>query len=224
MSLSMEMIEVLTYVEQMWWEDNQTIPTNEKIAEVTGVGLQTIKNYWKNTDFRAALSHRGVQFANDPDTGKALTYEQLTVANMLMNVQDRRSLREKLAAAEGLNVTPSQVGTWMRQPAFQAHLRKRSDDLFAGADTSANMALVKAIDAGDLKAVTLFFEMTGRYTPRTQVDVNIHSILARVVEIISIHVSDPATLEAIAGELEGLVPGQTQGALPAGSTPIPMNV
>ncbi len=217
MSLSNEMVDVLTYIEQVWWEDNKSMPTNEKIAEATGVGLQTIKGYWQSADFRAALNHRGVSFYNDPDAGKALTYEQLLVANMLLNIQDRRSLREKLGAAD-IGVTPAQVGAWMRQPAFQEHLRKRSENLYQGADGAAYVALVKAIDNGDLKAVQLFFEMKGIYTPRSQVDVNIHAILARVVEIISIHVSDQATLEAIAGDLEGLVSGQpasTTHALPA---------
>lgn len=219
MSLSNEMVDVLTYVEQVWWEDNQIIPTDEKIAEMTGVSLQSIKGYWKNPDFRAALNARGVTFANEADGGKALTYAQLQVANMLMNIMDKRSLREKLQAANLPDVTPAKVGAWMRQPAFQEHLRKRANALFGDADVSANIALVKAIDGGDLKAVQLYMEMTGRYSPRSTVDVNVHSIIARVVEIISIHVREPATLEAIATDLESLMQGGSQAALPS-STPV----
>lgn len=212
MSLSNEMVDVLTYIEQVWWEDNQTLPTNERIAEMTGVSVQSIKGYWTNPDFRAALNARGVTFANEPDSGRALTFAQLMVANMLMNVQDKRSLREKLQSAPGLNVTPAQVGAWMRQPAFQAHLRKRASNLFQDADANASLALVKAIDAGDLKAVQLYFEMTGRYTPRMQHDVNVHAILARFVEVVSIHVKDPTILQAIANDLEGILPGAEQPA------------
>lgn len=221
MSLSNEMVDVLTYIEQVWWEDNQNLPTDEKIAEMTGVSIQTIKGYWRNPDFRAALYARGVKFANEPDSKKALTFEQLMVANMLMNVMDKRSLREKLKAAEGLNVTPAQVGAWMRQPAFQAHLRTRSTSLFGDADTSANLALVKAIDAGDLKAVQLYFEMTGRYTPRSQVDVNVHAILARVIEIVSIHVRDPAILQSIAEDFDKL---ETGGHNQAPALPAPIQI
>lgn len=222
MSLSNEMVDVLTFIEQMWWEDNKTLPTDERIAEATSVSLQTIRGYWTNSDFRAALNARGVTFANELDAGRSLTYKQLMVANMLMNLHDKRSLREKLTTppVDALEVTPSMVAAWMRQPAFQAHLRRRAENLFADADVSANLALVKAIDQGDLKAVQLFFEMTGRYTPRSTVDVNIHSIMARMIEIVSIHVSDPATLEAIAADLEGLLPGQSQ--LSPGSQPIPI--
>lgn len=220
MSLSQEMIDTLVYIEQVWWEDNKAVPTNEKIAEATGVSLNTITGYWKNPDFRAALNARGIAFANESD-GKALTYEQLTVANMLMNVQDRRSLREKLKAAEGLNVTPAQVAVWMRQPAFQQHLRRRGEALYEGADSSAYMALVKAIDGGDLKAVQLFFEMKGIYTPRQTVDVNVHAILSRVVEIISIHVADPAILQAIAQDLEQI---DTPRSAAIGQAPIEINV
>jgi hypothetical protein len=218
MSLSNEMVDVLTYIEQIWWEDNQTVPTDEKIAEVIGVSLQSVKNYWKNPDFRSALNARGVTFANDSDGGKALTYAQLQVANMLMNIMDKRSLREKLQAASLPGVTPAQVGAWMRQPAFQDHLRKRANALFGDADVSANLALVKAIDGGDLKAVQLYMEMTGRYTPKSNVDVNVMSIIARVVEIVSIHVREPATLEAIANDLESLMQGGSQAALPSASS------
>jgi hypothetical protein len=210
MSLSDSMIDVLTYIEQVWWEDNKSVPTDEKIAEATGVGLQTIKGYWKDSNFRAALNARGVTFVNEMTSGKALSYAQLQVANMLMNIMDKRSLREKLQAANLPGVTPAQVGAWMRQPAFQAHLRRRAQVLYDDADVSANLALVKAIDAGDLKAVQLFLEMTGRYTPRSTVDVNIHAVLARVVEIVSIHVRDPAILEAIAHDMENLELGKPQ--------------
>lgn len=218
MSLSNEMIDVLTFIEQVWWENNKTVPTDERIAEATEVGLQTVKNYWKNPDFRAALNARGVSFANDADAGKALTYAQLQVANMLMNIMDKRSLREKLQSAQLPGVTPAQVGAWMRQPAFQEHLRRRAQDLYEGADVSANLALVRAIDAGDLKAVQLFMEMTGRYTPRSTVDVNIHAVLARIVEIVSIHVRDPAILEAIARDMEALELGQPPAAIPVSSS------
>ncbi len=222
MSLSNEMVDVLTYIEQMWWEDNGTVPTNEAISEATGIGLQTVKGYWTNPDFRAALQHRGVSFKNDPDAGKALTYDQLMVANMLLNIMDKRSLREKLQAS-GINATPAQVGSWMRQPAFQAHLRKRSQNLFEDADTAANIALVKAIDAGDLKAVQLLFEMTGRYTPRQVHEINVHAVLARVIEIISIRVKDPAIVADIAGDIDALLTGQTPQALPEVKAPIPVN-
>lgn len=208
MSLSEEMIDVLTYIEQLWWEDNQQVPTNERISEVTGVSLQTIKGYWTNSDFRAALAARGVSFANTLDPhARALTYHQLMVANMLMNVHDRRSMREKLKAIPGVEITPAKVQAWMRQPAFQDHLRRRGETLFAGADHSAYLALVQAIDGGDLKAVQLFFEMKGIYTPRSSVEVNVHSVIARVVEVIQVHVKDPATLQAIAEGIEDVLAG-----------------
>ncbi len=212
MSLSNEMVDVLTYIEQIFWEDNKDVPTNEKIAEATRVSLSSIEGYWKNPDFRAALNARGIVFSNDADSGRALTYEQLVVANMLMNIQDRRSLREKLQQHLP-NVTPALVSTWMRQPAFQNHLRKRGETLYAGADSSAYLGLVKAIDGGDLKAIQLFFEMRGIYSPRVTHDVNVQSILARVIEIISVRVGDAATIQLIAEDIESLLVSPAQAQL-----------
>lgn len=219
MSLSEEMVDVLTYIEQCFWEDNNAIPTNEKVSEVTGVSLSTIRSYWENPDFRAALNARGVSFSNTSDS-KALTFHQLMVANMLMSTGDPRSLREKLKSIDGVTITPQQVQTWMRQPAFQEHLRKRGEALYEGADHSAYKALVMAMERGDMKAVQLFFEMKGIYNPRVNVEVNVHSVLARVVEIIQINVKDPVTLQNIADGIDSIL----MGNVPAQLNAAPINV
>lgn len=216
-SLSNKMVDVITYIEQMWWEDNGTVPTNEKVAEETGVALSTIADYWKDETFRVALSARGITFDNRPDS-KALTMKQLQVANMMMNTLDRRSMREKLKEA---GILPQELAGWMRSPAFQEHLRRRGENLFQGADPAAYKGLVSAVEAGDLKAIQLFFEMRGIYNPKLQVSLDLNVIFIRIIEIISKHVTDPATLNAIAVEMESLASGPVgespqQAALPVG--------
>ncbi len=72
----------------------------------------------------------------------------------------------------------------------------------AGAD--ANVGLVKAVESGDLTAIKFQMELTGRYNPRIDVNVNVEGLLARVVDIVARHVT-PEVMEAIANELEGVV-------------------
>ncbi len=221
--LSNEQVDVLTFLEQKFWEDGM-IPTNEAAAEETGVSLVSIKRYWQDDLFRTALQARGVSQDNRPDK-KALTMMQLMAANAMMNLWDRRSMREK---CKELKITPAELAGWMRQPAFQEHLKKRAATILDTAEPAAHRGLVQAIEAGDLKAITLFYEMKGIYNPRLQVDVNVSVVLTRVVEIVSKHVTDPAILMAIATDIEALEGGPAIGAalpqapLPEAAPEIPL--
>lgn len=213
MALTQTMIDVLVFVEQVYYEDGK-VPTPEKISEVVGVRVDTVRGYWKSQDFRNAVLARGVTLEGMEDA-KALTYEQLLVANMLMNPSDKRSLRAKLEdpSVAQLKVSPQQVNGWMRSKTFTDHLQKRAKALFGSAEPAAYTNFVKAIEAGDQKAIALYFEMRGIYNPRLTVDINISSVLVRVVEIVSKHVRDPAILAAIAEEMDGLDVGSTMGAV-----------
>lgn len=211
MSLSMQAVDVMIYIEQIYHESGD-VPTNEKLAEVTGVGLDTIRNYWQNEDFRKALQARGIVADCITDT-KALTYAQLMMANMLMNPTDKRSLRDKVKdpSVAAFDLTVQQVQGWMRSGFFQDHLRKRGQALYAGAEPAAYKNFVSAIEAGDQKAITQYFEMKGIYNPRVNIEVNVSMILARIVEIVTRHVKDPVTLQCIATELDGLDLGGQRG-------------
>lgn len=219
--LSNQMIDVLTLIEQMFWETGE-IPTNEFLVEQTQIGRSTVEGYWKNTDFRAALAARGVTFDNTASIGRALSMEQLLVANMVMNIHDRRSMREKLKdpVLEQFKITPQKFNAWMRQPAFQDHLMKRASTLFEHAKPAAYRELVKAVEAGDPQMLKFFFEITGIYNPKVTVEIDVNVVLVRVVEIIAKHVKDPITLQAIAAELEALDTGPEQ-APQAVPLPIP---
>lgn len=222
MSLSRSMVEVLTWMEQVFWEDGK-VPTNEAIAEAINVRVETIRTYWEHEEFRIAAAARGIDSNNVLAVNpRALTMEQLLVANLLLNVHDRRSMREKLkdGAISSLNISPQKVAAWMRQPAFQDHLRKRALETFKGAEPLAYRELVRAIESGDMKAVQLYFEMTGIYNPRLQVDVNINVVISRVVEIIQRHVQDPVILAAIAEDVEALEIGSAPGAVTPNHMPL----
>jgi len=103
-----------------------------------------------------------------------------------------------------VGISTQKLNSWMRDPKFAVHLRKRAEKQFAESDTKAYMSIIKGMEDGDLKATQLFLEMRGLYNPRVDVNINVDSVLTRVVEIISKHVKDPAILGAIADDLEML--------------------
>ena len=207
-SISNEQLEVLGAYEQLYWTHGG-LPTEERVAEVTGVRLETIKKYWTEQQFRDALGKRGIPL--DKRSQELLTPIQLEVANRMLNLYDKRSTREKLADC---GTSTQQYNAWLRQDAFRDYLARRGEELFKSADHDAYSALVEIVQNGDVSGLKLFFEMRGIYNPRVQVDLNVESVLVKIVEVIARHVTDSTTLQAIAEDLERL------DVLPSGSREI----
>lgn len=206
-TLSESQVEGITYIEQCYFIHG-TLPTDEAMADVIGVSVPTVKSWWKNDSFQLVLRQKGLP-VDERISGRrreVLTPEQLAVANKVLNLQDRRSLREKLEET-GVSVQKYQI--WRRNPTFMAYMQKRAEALFSDGKDSAYMNLMKNVEGGSLDAAKLFFEMTGIYNPKISVELNVDAIMVRVIEIIQRRVKDPATLEAIASDIDALVSGQS---------------
>lgn len=198
-------VRILSLIEQRFWELG-VIPTNEKVALDLKTTTQAVKKAWDKPYFRKAIAARGVDLDSTVTEG-VLTPTQVVFANMLLNVHDKSSVREKLQAistATGQSVTTQTYNTWLAQPAFSSYLRKRAEKTFAAHDFAAYNTLVSAIEGGDVNATMKFFEMRGIYSPRMEVSVNIEQVVVNLVEIVSRHVTDPSILEAIAVDIERL--------------------
>lgn len=208
MAVSEGKVRALSYIERIWWETG-SIPTEERISDVTGLAPSTIKTYMRDEKFREALQRRGVQLIHSEEE-EILSLDQLTVAAMLVNTHDKRSMREKL---EELQVETATLNSWLRDPRFTAHIRKRVEAKFADADTTAYLSLLKNMEAGSMDAIKMFMEMRGLYTPKLKMEIDVHTVLVSVVEIVQVHVKDPMILQAIANDLEQ-IPGVSQGQAP----------
>lgn len=212
MPITESQVDAVAFIEQSYFDKGQ-LPSDEKISDVVGVTVQTVKSWWNNDQFIGALKMRQVPLP-DKDDG-LLTLIQLEVITRLLNTSDKRSIREKLKEC---GVTSNQFSAWMRDPKFSGYYKRRAEELFGAADATAYLSIVKSMESGDLSATKLFLEMRGIYNPKIQVDVNVDSVLVRVVEIVSKHVTDPAILAAIAEDIEridgvGLRPPPTSEAL-----------
>lgn len=195
--LSEDEIEIMSYIEQFYWE-NGSIPSNEKLSQKLEIEEIKIRQAWLKEGFKQALINRGITLVEKRREG-ILTPTQIVLVNMLLNVGDKTSLREKLKL---VNISQPQYNAWLRDPVFQAYLRMRTEQMFEFADHDAFKSLVQAVQDGDVPAMKLFFEMRGIYSPKLQVNINIESVVLRLVEVVSKHVKDPVILEAIAKEVE----------------------
>ncbi len=99
MALSNAQHDFLNFLEQYWFEHGG-LPTKDYLTEL---GMDT-NDLWANfskSNFRDALLSRGISLAglefhaSDP-RAKRLTEEQLTVANVMLDLRDNRSQKKKL--------------------------------------------------------------------------------------------------------------------------------
>lgn len=212
MSLTDNEVKIITLIDQRFWETGGLID-NDRISEELGISKQTISAAWKKEGFRQALLARGVDLTPASSKG-LLTPTQAILANLLFNTGDKRSVREK---CESVGVSTQQYTAWLRQPGFADYLRKRAESVFAATDFQAYQSLSQLVQEKDIQGIKLFFEMRGIYNPKLQIDVNVEQIVVKVVEIVTKHVQDPDTLNAIAQEIENLeLPSPTAGPAPVG--------
>jgi hypothetical protein len=154
---------------------------------------------WANEDFQEALSNRGVTFRTAEDV--LLTPEQLIVANVFLNTLDKTSIRTTL---QTLGVSQIKYNAWQNDPAYVNYVQKRAELMYENLDAELYKSLVQGIQRGDSTLIKLGLEMKGKYVKTEKHTFDVRHVLVDVVDIISRHVKNPETLEAIANDLEGL--------------------
>jgi hypothetical protein len=201
MALNGAQHDFLNFIEQYWYEHG-SIPTKD-YARDCGLSADSLWDNFNKPDFRDAvlsrgISLRGLEYAPGDPRGRVLTEEQLTVANVMLDIRDNRSQKKKLAELE---IPTQKWEAWLRDPAFQNYIRNRAEASLGDNQHEAHLALVDRVRSGDVSAIKYFNELTGRYIPQRSSNVDVGMVLMRVVEIIQRHVTDSDIQESIAQDL-----------------------
>lgn len=212
-SLSPNEIRILNYVEQTFWATG-LVPTVQAITEnLTGVNGGklhdlTVQSAFRNETFKQQLAVKGLPPVGLISHDSVLSAEQIVCANLMLNLHDKRSEREKLAF---LNISSQKYHAWLRQPAFVEFLRKRGEALFSSSDFLAYKSLVNNVKSGDNKALEMFFQMRGIWKKELNINVNIDVVLAQVIEVVTRYVKDPVILGQIADGIESIIEAEVVG-------------
>ena len=180
---------LLSYFEQNWFLHG-SLPTRELCVK-SGLGGVIFDKAIKNPAFKEALERRGVATKNSA----ILTPEQLTTANVMLDLRDNRSQRKKL---QECGVTTAKWEGWLRDPNFRQYLQTRAENLLGDNLHESHLALLDRVRSGDIGAIKYFNEITGRYVPAGNEKVDVNGILMKVLEIIQRHVTDGSALDLIA--------------------------
>ena len=227
--LNKEQYQLLLYTEQYYWRRG-AIPTYENIKN-DGISLDEtlFLEAWSNPRFLDGLRGRGIpEHLLSPEgertafSGRVLTEQQLTVANVMLDVLDKRGRLKKLTE---LGVSTAEYNSWLRDPVYRKYCLERSEAILEEAQPVAHLSLVDRVTQGDLTAIKYLNSMTGRYREKASagVEVNVNNVMAnsdmliRVVEVIQKHVKDPELLEAIGTDLLQIAtPTRSQNVIEGG--------
>lgn len=145
-------------------------------------------------EFKQALRYRGVEW----DSNAGLSLEQGMALLKLTDPSDRRTTGVKL---KELGIPMPKYEAWMRQPLFAESYAKRTEALFAGAVPMALNKIVANAEMGDMRAIELILNITGRWNPSAQSVEDARAVVMKVIEAVIKHVPDSSVRAAIMADV-----------------------
>ena len=196
--LSVKEIQVINWIEE-WWLRRGSFPPVDQIKEF--FPDFDLKESLNHDLFLTSLDNRGIKL---PSADDKLSNEQLAAIAVMANFRDPRS---PIAKLRSIGVTMTKWQGWMRNKHFKEFLHDLSATNFTDSIDVAQAGLLKAVEKGNTEAVKFYLEITGRYVPQSQEVTNIRLVIARLLEVLQIHVKDPNVLRVIMSDFETVVAG-----------------
>lgn len=183
------------------------LPSVDDITEFANVGKTTVLKVIQTEAFVQAIEDRGVVWRRT----SGLTPEQTYTLSVITNPTDKRALGSKLKSC---GVSYSKYRAWLKQPLFSKHIQQIAEDMLGDHMGDVHTAFLGQALNGNMKAIQLFYEMTGRHNPAQQQVVDLQRIIGLLLEIITKHVTNTDTLALISGDIEKVLTKNTPKALP----------
>lgn len=185
--------KILPWVEN-FWHQHKRYPTDTELSNQFGFDADDLVRLRGSKFYNECLKSRGMS-----QVETFFTEKQIAALALITNFSDRRPVDAKLA---GIGVTPEMYQGWMSNPAFKRELQSRADDILDNVYPEAQAALAKKVSQGDVSALKFYYEITGRASSPEAI--NLKMAMAKMMEAVMKHVKDPAVLQAIASEMQGL--------------------
>jgi hypothetical protein len=197
--MTTEEYKVLVVCEEHWMRYKR-FPIVSNIAAKTGLTHTQVVECLSREALQHGLDSRGIPWM---DPGDNLSPRQLACIQLLLNISDKRTQTQKL---KSLGISPSLLQGWKKQDTFRNVYQKRAEELFGEALPEVHTAMINMATSGDVKAAKMIYAKTGFYNERTvEQGINVKFVLIKVLEAIQKHVKDPAVLQAVAEEFNGIL-------------------
>lgn len=148
--------------------------------------------------FQKSMTVRGIILDEDYKYKKRLTQRQMVAAAAMSSIVDRRSEGKRL---QDLGITTAEWETWKLDETFMAYFMGRVEKMLENSVSDAHIGLIRGVKNGNVQAIKLLYEITNRYNPANEDQVNVRLLLGKLVEVIQKHVKDPIVMANMAKEL-----------------------
>lgn len=194
-----------------YWNDGPnkgTLPKLWDVANHFSANPVAIQNLVEDDSFRRTLALRGLPL----DKKSLLDPTQFKCIAILTDPSIRGGLSQRLKVA---GVSYQRYRAWMQIPEFKSAVTSAAEQILENNLSSVNLGLVGAAERGDVAAIKFYYELTGKYNPNDRAVMDVMDVLAKVVEILCVEVTDPEVLQRIATKLQMLgtaagVPGNVK--------------
>lgn len=188
-------LDLVFFIER-FHSSNGVAPTDAQInMRFTGLTPEIMENFKTNKLVLKSLKARGINY---PAPADKFTPEQMHAAAVMTDLIDRRSEEKKL---RDMGITTRQWASWQLDDEFAAYLRDRSEKMLANSMHEAHKGLMKGVRNGNVASVKTFYEITNRYRPNEEAQIDVRRVLHTFIEVIQKYVKDPIVLHQIAMEL-----------------------
>jgi hypothetical protein len=216
-------LQIITFLDQQYQLTGQLLTADRALRDF-GIPVGEFTKTMENPLTRKALEERGVifeRFMDDSWVSKSLTPIQLLVANCMLDLTDTRSQKKKL---QDLNTSTITYNAWLKDPVFKNYIHQRAEQMIGDNKHEVDTALLDRIRAGDLKAISYYNEMTGRFVSASKTqsaNIDIQSIIVKIIEIVDECVTSQQDKLAVSVKLKQLISARNMaGALIGDSDPI----
>lgn len=186
--------DLIQYIER-FHASTGSAPTDAQLNQRFDLSPETLEAFKANPLVKKSLDFRGIMY---PPAEDRFTPEQMHAAAVMTDLIDRRSDEKKL---RDMGITSRQWTTWIQDDAFAAYVNERSERMLANSVYEMHKGTMKGVRAGNVSAVKMGYEITGRFRPNEEVQIDIRRVLHTFIEVIQKYVKDPITLHSIAMEL-----------------------
>lgn len=198
------------------YADSDGLPDPEEVSKLSGVPLVMVIGITKTVKFKALMERRGIRWTSNTAVLSQLTSEQIIGINVVLTPDTRKSVEKRLKDA-GLDY--SQWRNWMKDPKFRKTVDQLSEKYLNENMVLAHRALVDKAVGGNVPALRLFYEVSGRYSQNNQEQSNLVQIIQMLLEVLTRRVSDPVILRDINQDFSAIL----EGRIPEGIGTIPAN-
>lgn len=181
------------------------VPTVPEIAKFTNAMPASISKVLMTPEFKTVMRNRGFPFDN-----VVLTPEQQFAVSVITDPTNRKPLGYKLKQC---GISYPVYRAWLKQPHFAAYITKISEDMLGEHVADVHTKVLERATGGDIQAIKLYYELTGRHDPQRQQLVDLNGVIGLLLEVITRYVTDTNALSKITSDIDLILSGGVPKAL-----------